>query len=108
MSSHVPSIVQEDFPPLCIFSAAPDNHLSQSGVAVYPVEDYMKMSGDCSGQYTDVYRRDQGPTNQSLTIRHICPLPVTALCSYTVGSGYRSCILDFPRGAAEKLKPAFS
>lgn len=59
------------------------------------------------GQYSDVYRRDWGPTNQSLTIRHICPLQVTALYSYTVGSGYRSSSLDFPRGAAEKLKPAF-
>lgn len=48
------------------------------------------------GQYATVYKGDQGPTNQSLTIRHICPVQVTALYSYTVGSGYRSSILDFP------------
>lgn len=38
------------------------------------------------GQYADVYGGgDRGPTNQSLTIRHICPLQVTALYSFTVG-----------------------
>lgn len=60
------------------------------------------------GQYSDVYRGDRGPTNQSLTIRHICPPRVTTLYSCTVGSGYRSSFPDFPRGTAEKLKPAFS
>lgn len=59
-----------------------------------------------SGQYADVYRWDQDPTNQSLTIRHICPFRVTALC--TVASEYRSSILDFPCGTEEKLEPAFS
>lgn len=32
---------------LAVFSLSPDLFLSQSCVAVYPVEDYMEMSGDC-------------------------------------------------------------
>lgn len=32
---------------LAVFSLSPDLFLSQRCVAVYPVEDYMEMSGDC-------------------------------------------------------------
>ncbi len=48
MSSHVPGTTLEVVPPHYILSsdAAPDILVSQSGVAVYPVENYVKMSGD--------------------------------------------------------------
>lgn len=50
MSSHLSGMAREDIHPH-YFSlssdAAPDNFASLSGVAVYPVEYYMEMPGDC-------------------------------------------------------------
>lgn len=61
-------------------------------------------------QYPDVYRENWGPTDQSLTIRHICLFKWLYSSKATLWAqpGYRSSLLDFPCGAAEKLEPAFS
>lgn len=47
------------------------------GATVYLLGDYTEMSGDC--RVNTLTRADGcgGPTNQSLTIRHICPLQAT-------------------------------
>lgn len=45
MSSYLPGTAQEDIPPHYLLSA--QKLSAHSGVAVYPLEDYMEMSGDC-------------------------------------------------------------
>lgn len=61
MSSYLPDTAQEDIPSHYLHSA--QKLLSQSAVTVYPLEDYMEMSGDC---WVNTLRRTVGTGAQQI------------------------------------------
>lgn len=61
MSSYLPGTAQEDIPPHYLLSA--QKLSAHSGVAVYPLEDYMEMSGDC---WVNTLTRTEGTGAQQI------------------------------------------
>lgn len=87
---------------------SPQKLLSQSGDAVYPLEDYMEMSGDCG---VNTFTRAVGTGTQQINHWQLHVFVPSKWLHFTATLLTLNIDLQmpyFPCGTAENLKPAFS